>query len=1049
MSNILTLFTNGIINYLILASAFAALLTLLVCVIIKVAKIGSPVYRHMIWLYLLMGIIVLPAIWLGGPKLTLAVLPAQVETPKTEVLQTDAGNTVKLEQNTPNETHLPALTPTRIPVETNQAARAFPIRAVLAAVWFVGVVFVMARLAVGWYGLRRIRLSTEPVSQNERIVNLNGQKLRILVTSRVRGPVCFGVLRPVILLPKKMYEKSTEEDLRMVLNHELAHIERRDCLINLFQRIVEATFFFHPLVLYASSQLTQQREQICDNYVLKKGVPVMDYVKLLSRIAEQGLEKTWLHAVALFEGRLAQRVRLLLDPKHSNHTKASRWSTVVCAIAVLICLASGTLRLEAKSASIDPKIREIGEAVGKRLTTYSDEKTLTIKDGRTGRMKIKQNITGVARILITPHIVKDGTKFDLEALDATGKAIDGTKRTSPVIHDAQAMRLGLGKRFSVNGENILSKIQLTPTRQDDNSVTVEVKVLFTRIPTPEEINAMLLTRGKDGQSQLNYQKISSWLVQYKLRAGRYPKNLEELNKSLPKDVYSPTGEDYRYEAQRNKFILSSCGEDGIYGNDDDEIIVNHQRGATSGQRHELYPLEEDEEDEEDEEAKAQTETVGPSGKRPKGNCSIGGKVISAETGKPIGHAKAYLFCLATHDAIFIDVASDGSFEFKNIPAGKYSLRIINTSGFQDAIYNPEGKSGYPGFSLEDGEHRSGIVFKAKPAYRISGRVLDEDGKIPENIDTLRVLAWIEKDNGQEYENEQARLNRQDGSYFIDGLSGKPVYIMAINWRAAKEGNAHPPIYYPGTFSRNDAKLIRFDEKQECENIDIRLRRKGGLILRGTVTDDTGKPVPEAFVVVHRRDMLFDFVTDYTDKKGRYRIQGLGDGEFLVHIDAVHRELVRTRTPIVIDSANRRTQLDFALKRGVTISGKFVDEDGNDWQIGQSYGHANIKYWMGATSSFSLTDFRNKYRTKDVRRGSGGSFHQGQGDYGSADMLFPAMNTFVIEGMMPGKTIINFSPKKEGCKVSEILYNGRNIKETGLETKPGQEIKDITIVIDTQ
>jgi hypothetical protein len=195
-------------------------------------------------------------------------------------------------------------------------------------------------------------------------------------------------------------------------------------------------------------------------------------------------------------------------------------------------------------------------------------------------------------------------------------------------------------------------------------------------------------------------------------------------------------------------------------------------------------------------------------------------------------------------------------------------------------------------------------------------------------------------------------------------------------------------------------------------------------------------------------MLFDFVTDYTDKKGRYRIQGLGDGEFLVHIDAAHRELVRKRTPIVIDSANRRTQLDFSLKRGVTISGKFVDKDGNDWQIAESYGHAIIEDWRSSTGSFSLTDFRNKYRSKDVRRGSGGAFHRDQGDYKSAQMLFPARNTFVVEGMMPGKTIISFSPKKEGCKVSEILYHGRNIKETGLETKPGQEIKDITIVIET-
>ena len=125
---------------------------------------------------------------------------------------------------------------------------------------------------------------------------------------------------------------------------------------------------------------------------------------------------------------------------------------------------------------------------------------------------------------------------------------------------------------------------------------------------------------------------------------------------------------------------------------------------------------------------------------------------------------------------------------------------------------------------------------------------------------------------------------------LDGLGGKPVYVMAINWQAAKEGNAYPPIYYPGTFFRSDAKRITFDKQQHVDNINIKLQKEGGLILEGTVRDEAGKPVPEAFVVVHRRDMLFDFVTAYTDAQGRYQIQGLGDGEFLVHVDAVHRGL---------------------------------------------------------------------------------------------------------------------------------------------------------------
>jgi hypothetical protein len=199
--------------------------------------------------------------------------------------------------------------------------------------------------------------------------------------------------------------------------------------------------------------------------------------------------------------------------------------------------------------------------------------------------------------------------------------------------------------------------------------------------------------------------------------------------------------------------------------------------------------------------------------------------------------------------------------------------------------------------------------------------------------------------------------------------------------------------------------------------------------------------------MHRRDMGFDFVTAYTNEQGGYQIQGLGDGEFLVHVDAVHRGFVRTRTPVDLDRTNKRTQQDFTLRQGVTISGSFVDEEGNDWQIGSSYGYTFVtKHDKEPASSFSLTGFRNKYRPKDVRRGSGGSFAKGEGDYHSAEMLFPTEGKFVIQGMKPGHTMINLAPKKEGQKVLKVLYDGRNIKESGIVTKPGHAIKDVEIVI---
>ena len=147
-----------------------------------------------------------------------------------------------------------------------------------------------------------------------------------------------------------MYQDASSKDLRMVLTHELAHIDRGDCWVNLFQRLLEAVFFFHSLVWLASRQLTHERERICDNWVLARGVSVDDYMQLLSDIGERILMKTrHVPTVALFEGGLLSRVRSLLDPQHNRITRMTRRSAWTCALSFLLCFAAlGTIRLGAR-----------------------------------------------------------------------------------------------------------------------------------------------------------------------------------------------------------------------------------------------------------------------------------------------------------------------------------------------------------------------------------------------------------------------------------------------------------------------------------------------------------------------------------------------------------------------------------------------------------------------------------------------------------------------------------------------------------------------------
>ena len=124
----------------------------------------------------------------------------------------------------------------------------------------------------------------------------------------------------------------------------------------------------------------------------------------------------------------------------------------------------------------------------------------------------------------------------------------------------------------------------------------------------------------------------------------------------------------------------------------------------------------------------------------------------------------------------------------------------------------------------------------------------------------------------------------------------------------------------------------------------------------------------------------------------------------------------------------------------------MDEQGNAWQIGNSYGHAYIKDYPSPNSSFVQTGFHNKYGPTDVKEASGNFFQPGEGNYGETQMVFPTYTTFVLQGMMPGQTIITFAPQKQGQTVKEIICNGQNIMETGIETIAGQDVNDVQIVI---
>ncbi|MCB9914896.1 MAG: M56 family metallopeptidase [Planctomycetes bacterium] len=75
---------------------------------------------------------------------------------------------------------------------------------------------------------------------------------RVVESAAVCVPAVIGCLKPVVLLPARLFSGLSDEQIEALIAHELAHVVRHDYLVNIAQSIVEALLFYHPAVWWVS-----------------------------------------------------------------------------------------------------------------------------------------------------------------------------------------------------------------------------------------------------------------------------------------------------------------------------------------------------------------------------------------------------------------------------------------------------------------------------------------------------------------------------------------------------------------------------------------------------------------------------------------------------------------------------------------------------------------------------------------------------------------------------------------------------------------------------
>lgn len=380
--------------------------------------------RHMVWVAAMAVMLLLPLMERSAP--TMVVLD-------TAPIATTLAAT-------------PAIEAPYAPVER----RDLPLR-----IWLAGACLIAGYQLLGLLLLARHRRHLRPFP---------GQPDNVYLSDRIRTPMTWGILRPVIALPAEA-ASWTPERLRVVLLHEQAHIARHDFLTQLLAGLACAAYWFNPLVWVGAAAMRREREKACDDAVLRHGAKASDYAQHLLDLATSNRVPAMSVPMAQAT-HLESRIRAALNPAiprriPSRGMRTALALTAVCAVLVLVTVKTqaqtGAARLagsvlDASGAAIpDAEVLLISKS-GKEITRSGPDGKYSFSGIPGGEYTVEVRARGFAMLSKAGVrlVETEARQLDLplqigrisETLTITGKRPPASATATAPVAMPQRIRVG-------------------------------------------------------------------------------------------------------------------------------------------------------------------------------------------------------------------------------------------------------------------------------------------------------------------------------------------------------------------------------------------------------------------------------------------------------------------------------------------------------------------------------------------------------------------------------------------------------------------------------
>ncbi|WP_323755681.1 M56 family metallopeptidase [Roseivirga sp.] len=563
----LTLFDSLWQGALVLIASFVVLLFM---------RKASPAKRYTV---VLVAILILPLLsivtFTQHFDTTYAITPVanSISSDNSALFSLDLSETF----NTPEQAAAPLTFIAKWKAWTSQNAN------MALVIWLLGAFLFTVRMLGGFYFLNRLKSKASPIVDSAwlekmsvlcKSLKIKG-KVLLKHSERVSSPLVMGVIKPVIIFPMGLIQALPTDEIEAILVHELAHIKRKDFLINIVINLLHVVYFFHPAFWWLKTQLDAEREYHCDDIALNQLGKKLTLIRALTNASEfQGHKFQPALAFAGKKNQLLNRVKRIV-----YHKPQMNWLSGFMSLGILVlsfALMSQNAKQEDKPSMADlqeddienlmqePALQDTTKVNKAILELLNPNSKVTVKTDASGKvssiMNDKTEITGqefeaykaaynqIHKFSEERQKTKEELQELAEMVNVKNRKIDVVLKARDIANAKKAKEYNqrideeLEKRAQQHSEE-MAKVETKKAQNEVNiaRIRAETRKVEREIPQTQvalkELEKQLKASGKTDTALVN----------------QYKKQLDELNEHW-RTLNSYSSNLRKYENEVNQYL---------------------------------------------------------------------------------------------------------------------------------------------------------------------------------------------------------------------------------------------------------------------------------------------------------------------------------------------------------------------------------------------------------------------------------------------------------------------------------------------------------------